>query len=100
MSKFEVGKFYSIQVAPNCGIAKTIPACCVRITKTTVSFEYMVNRDGILTKDTVRRSKKLFGNHEVAYEPDVWSRVRPTYADETREKPKQWGGESRSATQL
>lgn len=88
---FEVGKFYAIQpFARYTDVHKKVSAKCVRTTKCTVVFEYIYERDGNMRKETVRFRKMVVAGKERTYDPDTWSMILPTCADELRQKPSIW----------
>lgn len=89
MNKFEVGKFYAVQVS---GWAKRkIPALCIRATKCTVTFQYLSRYpDDSIVKRSCRMRKRIAGELECAYDPEIWSMITSTYSTEVRDKPKIW----------
>lgn len=91
MIKFEIGKFYKVQINGFC--RKKIPAICIRVTKCTVSFQYLSRSDyeGI-HKSTVQMRKRVRADwgKEIAYDPGIWSMISDTAADELCDKPKMW----------
>jgi hypothetical protein len=89
MTKFEVGKFYAVQVSG--WSHKKIPALCVRTTKCTVTFQYLCKKvDGRIVKDLHRMRKRIAGKLECAYIPERWSLIANTNATELADKPKKW----------
>lgn len=95
MIKFEVGKFYKVQIS---GFNKRkIPALCTRVTKCTVTFQYLsrFGNDDIRKSVVSRRKRECaeYGNElgkEMAYSPETWSMIVSTMADELCDKPKMW----------
>jgi hypothetical protein len=89
MTKFEVGKFYAVQVSG--WSRKKIPALCTRVTKCTVTFQYLLKKaDGRIVKDLHQMRKRIAGKLECAYVSDKWSLIENTYSDSLRGKPKMW----------
>lgn len=88
-ARFEIGKFYSVQISHES--VRKISALCVRITKRTVTFQYMtVGGDGIVTKKTIRRSKAEGIRAEYAYDTDTRYCITSTFADDEKRKPTEW----------
>ena len=89
MNKFEVGKFYAVQVSN--WSKKKISALCIRTTKCTVTFQYLIRySDDRIEKVLCRRRKKIDGELECAYDHGEWSMITSTYSTEVRDKPKIW----------
>lgn len=89
MSKFEVGKFYDVQVSA--WSQKKIPALCIRTTKCTVTFQYLCKRsDGSIVKELCCRRKRKYEDVECAYVPERWSLITNTYSNELVDRPKMW----------
>lgn len=90
MDKFEVGKFYLIQVSS--WDRKKYPAKCVRITKTSATFEYLLkigDKVGI-SKVRMKRGKRWDDGVESVTGYGLWDMIAFTYADEVCDKPKRW----------
>lgn len=91
MTKFEVGKFYTVQVSSRS--QKKIPALCTRITKCVVTFQYLCKRgDGRIVKKLCHRRKRVIGESECAYDTEKWSLIVDTYSTDFADKPNRWGG--------
>ena len=89
MTKFEVGKFYSVQVCA--WSRKKIPALCTRTTKCTVTFQYLCKRlDGRIVKEVCRRRKRMYGGLEHTFDTEKWSLIVDTNSTELTDKPKIW----------
>lgn len=89
MNKFEVGKFYAVQVSG--WSRKKVPALCIRATKCTVTFQYLYKGlDGRIVKELCRRRKRIVGGSECAYDTEKWSLIRDTSSVELVDKPKMW----------
>ena len=77
MTKFEVGKFYFVQVCA--WSRKKIPALCTRTTKCTVTFQYLCKKDdGRIVKELCRRRKRIVGEFESTYDTDRFSLIVAT----------------------
>lgn len=89
MKKFEVGKFYEVQVS---GWSRNkIPSLCIRTTKCTVTFQYLRKEtDGRIVKYLCSRRKRAVADYEYAYVPDTWSMIANTHSTELVDKPKMW----------
>jgi hypothetical protein len=89
MNKFEVGKFYAVQVSG--WSRKKIPALCIRVTKCTITFQYLCNRlDGGIVKESCRRRKRIIDGVERTYDTEKWSLIVDTSSNELADKPKKW----------
>jgi hypothetical protein len=89
MTKFEVGKFYAVQVGA--WSRNKIPSLCIRTTKCTVTFQHLRKEtDGRIVKYLCKRRKKAVADYECAYVPDTWSMIANTNATELANKPKMW----------
>lgn len=89
MNKFEKGKFYYVQISGVLGLK--IPALCTRVTKCTVTFQYICKTETGFEKRVVQRRKGVMLNGlEFAFCPGIWSGIYSTYAWELGNKPKMW----------
>jgi hypothetical protein len=89
MTKFEVGKFYAVQVGA--WSRKKIPSLCTRTTKCTVTFQYLCKRlDGRIVKESCRRRKRIVDGVERTYDTEKWSLIVDTFSNELADKPKRW----------
>lgn len=88
MTKFEVGKFYAVQVSG--WSRKKIPALCIATTKCTVTFQFLLELDDRIVKGSCRRRKRIDGELECAYSPEIWSLIMNTYSNELAHKPPKW----------
>lgn len=90
IDKFEVGKFYLIQVCS--WDRKKYPAKCVRITKISVTFEYLFKTGNNVRISYVRmkRGKRWDDGVESVTGYGLWNTIAFTYADEVCDKPQRW----------
>jgi len=100
---FEVGKFYSVEYAPNGITIRRLVCECTRVLKVKVEFRYAQRgEDGkfrfvVFSRRLriVHYNRKDTKNQMIAYDPYVWTLVRPCYsADDERDKPEWWDAEA------